>query len=359
MADHKELFQRYEKNPIFSARDWPYPVNSVFNPAAVKIGDYTILLVRAEDHRGISHLTVARSLNGVDNWEIDKKPTFEPDPDNYPEEFWGIEDPRITYIEEQQQWFVVYTAYSQNGPKVNIATTKDFRSFERLAAGMPPNDKDAALFPRRFKGQWVMLHRGITKYARDEIIGDLLLEAMEKTSTDKIKKIKASKSDEACHRIIEGIEDGSHIWISFSPDMIHWSDHQILIHARKGGWWDAHKVGLSTPPLFTPAGWLILYHGVKETASGDIYRLGLALLDTEDPTKVLRRSNEWIFGPKEWYELEGDIKNVVFPCGWVVENNEVRLYYGGADSHVALATAKLSDLMDYILQCPEYKPGMI
>jgi predicted GH43/DUF377 family glycosyl hydrolase len=355
MADHKELFQRYENNPIFSARNWPYPVNSVFNPGAVKIGDYTILLVRVEDHRGMSHLTVARSLNGVDNWEIDEKPTFESDPDNYPEEIWGIEDPRITYIEEHQQCFVVYTAYSQNGPQVNIATTKDFSSFKRLGAGMPPNDKDAALFPIRFNGKWAMIHRGVSRYARDEIIGELILEAMEKASSDKIKKIKAAKSDEASHRIIEGIEEGTHIWISFSSDMIHWSDHQILLHARKGGWWDANKVGLSPPPLLTQEGWLILYHGVRETASGNLYHLGLALLDREDPTKVLRRSNEWIFGPREWYELEGDIKNVVFPCGWVLEKDEIRLYYGCADTCVSLATAKLSDVIDYILQCPECK----
>lgn len=354
MSDRIELFQRYEKNPILSARDWPYPANSVFNPGAAKIGDYTILLVRVENHSGISHLTVARSHNGMDNWEIDEKPTFEPDPDNYPEEIWGIEDPRLIYIEEQQQWFVVYTAYSQNGPQVNIATTKDFRSFKRLGAGMPPNDKDAALFPMRFNGKWAMLHRGISKYARDEIIGELILEAMEKVSSDKIKRIKAAKSDEASYRIIEGIKDGAHIWISFSPDMIEWSDHQILLHARKGGWWDANRVGLSPPPLLTPVGWLILYHGVRETASGNIYRLGLALLDSQDPTKILRRCNEWIFGPEEWYELEGDVKNVVFPCGWVVENDEVRLYYGCADTSVALATAKLSEVIDYILQCPEY-----
>ena len=352
-----ELFQRYEKNPILTPKNWPYSVNSVFNPGAIKFGDDTLLLVRAEDYRGISHLTVARSPNGIDNWEIDEQPTFEPDPEHYTEEIWGIEDPRITYMEELNLWAVVYTAYSKNGPQVSIATTKDFRSFTRLGSVMPPKDKDAALFPVRFNGRWAMFHRGISTAVRNEIIGDLILEAMENTSSDSIKKIKAAKSWAAHDAIVEGISNGAHIWLSFSTDMVHWNDHKIVIHARKGGWWDANKIGLSTPPLYTPEGWLVLYHGVRMTASGSIYRLGLALFDLEDPTIVLHRSDEWIFGPKEWYEVNGDVKDVVFPCGWVEDEGEIRIYYGGADTYVAVATAKLSDILDYILTCPADSKG--
>ena len=123
---------------------------------------------------------------------------------------------------------------------------------------MPPEDKDAALFPVRFNGRWAMLHRPMPAAA----------------------------------------SVGAHIWLSWSPDLKHWGDHHILLRARRGGWWDANKIGLSPPPLRTDEGWLLLYHGVRMTASGAIYRLGLALLDLDDPTKVIYRSDEWVFEPE-------------------------------------------------------------
>lgn len=314
-AQYYELFKRYEGNPILTAKDWPYTAHTVFNPGATIFNGKTLLLVRVEDKRGFSHLTVATSEDGFINWKIDNVPTFQPDPENYPEEIWGIEDPRITYLEELNEWAIAYVAYSQGGPLVSLATTKDFKSFNRLGSIMPPEDKDAALFPRRFNGKWALLHRPMPAF----------------------------------HNM------GAHIWISYSPDLKHWGDHQILFKARRGGWWDANKIGLSPPPLETPEGWLILYHGVRSTASGSIYRLGLALLDLENPSKVLHRSDEWVFGPSEIYEKEGDVDDVVFPCGWIYDKeiDQVRLYYGGADSCVAVATAKLSDLLDYIKTCPE------
>jgi predicted GH43/DUF377 family glycosyl hydrolase len=148
---------------------------------------------------------------------------------------------------------------------------------------------------------------------------------------------------------------GAHIWLSYSPDLKYWGDHQILFKARRGGWWDANKIGLSTPPLETPDGWLILYHGVRQTVGGAIYRLGIALVDLENPTRILKRSDEWIFGPNENYERDGDVDDVVFPCGWVHDKktDQVRLYYGGADSVIAVATAQLSDLLEYVRNCPE------
>ncbi len=305
---HWELFHRYEKNPILTADDWPYPANSVFNPGAVKFGDETLLLVRVEDHRGFSHLTVARSKNGFDNWKIDTKPTLQPEPDRFPEEIWGIEDPRITYIEQQKQWAIVYTAYSHGGPLVSLATTRDFQSFRKIGPILAPEDKDAALFPVKFEGEWLLIHRPSSTFS--------------------------------------GIE--SHISLSSSPDLKHWGDHQILMRARRGGWWDSHKIGLSTPPLRTKEGWLIIYHGVRHTSSGGIYRLGLALLDLENPWKVISRSNEWVLSPREWYERKGDVNNVIFPCGWTEQNGEIRLYYGCADTCIAMATAKLPELLEYL-----------
>ncbi len=303
-----QLFQRHEANPIITAQDLPYPANSVFNAGATEMNGETLLLMRVEDRKGISHLSVARSRDGVHNWRIDDQPTLTPSAGTHPEEVWGIEDPRITYIEEEKCWVVVYTSYSMGGPLVSLATTEDFKTFDRHGPVMPPEDKDAALFPVKFKGRWAMLHRPTSTFAYT----------------------------------------GAHIWLSFSPDLKHWGDHRILIPARKGGWWDANKIGLSPPPMRTDEGWLILYHGVRTTASGAIYRLGLALLDLNDPRKVIARSDEWVFSPEESYEVFGDVDKVVFPCGWIADNDEVRLYYGGADKCIALAAAGLSELLAWL-----------
>jgi predicted GH43/DUF377 family glycosyl hydrolase len=309
------LFKRHPQNPILTAGHWPYQANSVFNPAACKVDGKTLLLVRVEDHRGLSHLTAARSDDGVGGWIVDPEPTLLPTPDTHPEEMWGLEDPRITWLEERKRWVIAYTAYSAAGPLVSLAETTDFRKFTRLGPVMPPEDKDAALFPVRFDNRWAMLHRPVATFA----------------------------------------STGAHIWLSFSPDLKHWGDHHVLIPARVGGWWDARKIGLSPPPLETPDGWLLLYHGVRFTAGGARYRLGLALLDREDPRKVLRRSEEWIMGPSEPYEVEGDVPGVVFPCGWILEGDTILMYYGCADTSIGLATAKVSDLLDYVRKCPEIK----
>jgi len=122
----------------------------------------TLLLCRVEDRRGHSHLCAARSANGVDGWIIDEEPTFLPDPDNYPEELWGIEDPRITYVAELSQYVIAYTAFSRGGPGVALALTRDFRHFERCGLVMQPDDKDAALLPRRIDGNFALLHRPTT-----------------------------------------------------------------------------------------------------------------------------------------------------------------------------------------------------
>ncbi|MEX2219118.1 MAG: hypothetical protein WD749_10205 [Phycisphaerales bacterium] len=315
---YAELFHRHPDNPILTARDWPYPAHTVFNAGACQVGDETILLVRVEDRRGHSHLTVARSTDGVSDWRIDATPSFVPDPKTHTEEAWGVEDPRLTWVEDRKEWIIAYTAYSPSGPLVSLARTKDLVTFSRLGPVMPPEDKDAALFPRRFGNRYAMIHRPVS----------------------------AGSS-------------GAHIWLSFSPDLIHWGDHHILLHARRGAWWDANKIGLSPPPLETPEGWLILYHGVRHTPGGCLYRLGLALLDLEDPRRVLRRSDDWIFAPEMPYERQGDVNNVVFPCGWILDEvtGVIRVYYGGADSCIALAEAQVSDLLSYLRMCPAPREG--
>jgi predicted GH43/DUF377 family glycosyl hydrolase len=303
-----DLIQRTEGNPILTAADWPYTVNAVFNPAAVRFEDETLLLVRVEDRTGLSHLAVARSADGLTNWIIEPDRRLLPEVESQQEMF-GIEDPRITQVGDE--YMIAYTGYSDVGPLVCLASTRDFRSYERRGVLMPPDDKDAALFPCQFAGRWALIHRPVA--------------------------------------VTNGHE--AHIWLSWSPDLRHWGDHTILVRARQGAWWDAHKVGLNAPPLLTPQGWLLLYHGVRITASGAIYRLGLALLDAEQPDRLLARSTEWIFGPRAPYERgDGDVSDVVFPCGWVLgdDGDTLTIYYGAADTSVCAATASLSALLDWL-----------
>lgn len=301
------LFTRSDKNPILTASHWPYPVNAVFNPGAIRLEDgRTLLLVRCEDFRGISHLTTAISEDGIEGWEVASKPSLLPDPANFPEELWGIEDPRITWVPEFNQYVVAYTSFGEGGPGVSLALTKDFVNFRRRGLVMQPDDKDAALFPRRFKDGFALIHRPVT----------------------------AERAD---------------IWISFSPDLKNWGRPQLAVKARRGAWWDANKIGLSPPPIETPEGWLILYHGVRKHASGSLYRLGALLLDLDNPTKVIRRGQEWIFGPETPYERGGDVPNVVFPSGYTVVGDELRLYYGCADTSIGLATASLRSLLAWLL----------
>lgn len=303
------LFRRYEENPILTAADWPYAVNSVFNPGAVQFEGETLLLVRVESMRGFSHLTVARSKDGKGYWRINQEPALSPDP-RLREERWGIEDPRIVWLEEQQVYAVTYVSFSKGGPVVSLATTEDFNTFRRLGRLLAPEDKDASLFPRRFGGRFALLHRPL-------------------------------------------IRGEGHIYISFSPDLKYWGEHQILLPSRPGSW-DGDRVGLGAQPIETSHGWLIIYHGIRRTASGSLYRVGFALLDLEEPWRVICRSDEWVLAPREIYELVGDVPGVVFPCGAVVDRdtNELRVYYGAADSYVGLAVADMDDVMEYVRSCP-------
>jgi predicted GH43/DUF377 family glycosyl hydrolase len=311
MNQHRpDLFQRHKLNPILTAADWPYPANSVFNPAATLLPDgTTLLLCRVEDRRGLSHLCAARSANGVDQWQIESRPTLLPDPDNYPEELWGIEDPRITFVPELNQYAIVYTAFTRDGPGVALAFTKDFHEFERYGVIMPPEDKDAALLPHRIGNYWALIHRPVSA-------------------------------------------PRAHMWISYSADLRHWGSHKLMMEARRGAWWDANKIGLSPPPIETAQGWLVIYHGVRQTAAGAIYRLGLALFDLQTPEHCLKRGDEWFFGPEESYELQGDVGSVVFPCGYTLapDGDTIHLYYGAADTSIALATGSVAEMLDWLEQ---------
>jgi beta-1,2-mannobiose phosphorylase / 1,2-beta-oligomannan phosphorylase len=308
----RELFHRSEANPILTAENWPYPVNAVFNPAAAAQNGETVLLARVEDLRGISHLSVARSEDGVAGWTVDAQPLLAPEAGAESEQ-WGFEDPRVVWVPELERWVITCTAYGPAGPAVYLATTEDFTTTERFGVVRHPEDKNAALFPFRIEGRWVLLHRPHTEYA-----------------------------------------GGRGILLSRSADLVSWSSPEPVLQPREGAWWDSLRIGIGPPPLRTEHGWLLIYHGVKETVSGDIYRVGLALLDLDEPTRVLRRLPEWILGPLAPYERTGDVANVVFPCGLVYDepSGAVRLYYGASDCSICLATAQLDELLSAVLAAP-------
>jgi len=146
-TDH-ELFTRHPDNPILSVRNWPYRANSVFNAAAAEGDGKTLLLVRVEDFRGHSHLTVARSEDSFSDWDIQLVPTLESNASRHPEDLWAMEDPRMTWLDGMEKWAACYTDYSKGGPLVAVAITTDFKRSSRLGPVMPPEDKGATLFPR-------------------------------------------------------------------------------------------------------------------------------------------------------------------------------------------------------------------
>jgi predicted GH43/DUF377 family glycosyl hydrolase len=304
------LFERARGNPILTPERWPYRINAVMNAAATTVADETLLLCRVEDRRGFSHLTIARSPDGVSNWVVEDRPFLEPSAD-HPEEQWGVEDPRITRIDELDAWVIAYTAFGPGGPAVALATTTDFVSVKRFGVVCAPEDKNASLLPRRVNGEFVMFHRPVST--------------------------------------IGGRAD---VWISRSVDLHSWSAPEPVFGARPGGWWDSARIGVGPPPIETPHGWLVVYHGVRQTVAGGIYRAGLALLDLDNPAVVLKRSDEWVLSPVEDYELSGDVPGVVFPCGLIYDRrtNQLRLYYGAADCRIGLAVADYDEVMAFVME---------
>jgi len=300
----KIIFQRSPSNPILTPNDMPVPAEAVLNPGATEKDGEVILLLRVEDTSGFSSIHVARSRDGVENWRIDPNPLLKYGEPDWRYEQWGCEDARVTYLPEQNGWYITYTAYSPAGAAVGLAWTRDFTRAERIGLILSPSNKDAVLFPVRFAGRWAVLHR-------PEVCG--------------------------------GIEN---IWLAYSPDLIHWGEPHCVLPEGTGPAWDAVKVGAGPPPILTDRGWLLLYHGVKYYAGQMAYRVGGVLLDRDRPNKVLARSRRCLFKPAAIYEQSGLVANVVFPTGLLLRGDELWMYYGAADTRICLATAKLADILD-------------
>ena len=298
----RDVVERWYKNPIITLENVPFPCNTVFNAGCTKFGDQYILLMRIEDMAGRSVFALARSEDGY-HFTVDPTPAMEPAKEepfrSY--ERRGIEDPRITFCEGA--YYIMYTAYSRYGARLALAKTTDFKNYERIALISEPENKDGALFPRKINGRYARLDRPY------------------------------------------GGGTGN-IWVSYSSDLLHWGDSAVVMTTR-GGFWDSDRIGASAPPIETEQGWLEIYHGVKNTSAGPLYRMGAVLLDLDDPSKVLYRCAVPILTPREYYERVGDIGNVVFSCGAILEDDgKVKLYYGAADTCICLGFADLNELID-------------
>ena len=284
---------RYAGNPILA----PVPGHSwesrtVFNCGVTRHDGKVILLYRAQGTESdISRIGYAESTDGFTFTRL-PEPVFVPET---PDEIKGVEDPRITFIDDRYHMF--YTAWSPQSIQVAHASTTDFHTWERHGIAFPgPDNKDAAIFPRKIGGRYCAMHR-----------------------------IPRS------------------IWIAWSDDLETWGEYQKIMDPRPGII-EPLKLGAGGPPIWTPDGWLVIYHGVDDNL---VYRLGVALLDLDDPTKVINWPETPILEPEEPWELTGDIPNVVFTCGTAEIGDDYFIYYGGADKVIAVATANRHDLLEF------------
>lgn len=293
---------RCGSNPIITVDDLPVAANAVFNPGAVKFNGKYLLLLRVEGHDRISHFRVATSENGV-NFDIAEEPLYLPAEEKHKRYETNVYDARITMLDD---WYYLTTCCEwAGGCRIGLWRTKDFITVERVAYGSQTEQRNGTLFPEKINGLYARLDRPLNQY------------------------------------------DQGNMWISYSPDLVFWGKSDIVLETRFHCW-DELKLGPACVPIKTSQGWLVIYHGVRNNASTCIYKLGVCLLDLDNPSKVLARSKNSILGPKEIYERTGDVPNVVFCNGAIVEpDGKIKIYYGASDQVVCLATASVDELIEF------------
>jgi predicted GH43/DUF377 family glycosyl hydrolase len=303
----KDIIKRYKGNPILTKDDIPYEVETVHNAAITKYQKKYIMLFRSHLKTGRSIIGIAESNDGF-KFNVGKEPFIVPAKKGIFSEYegYGVEDPRISLIDGI--YYISYSAYSKHGVRIALAKTMDFKSIERISLITEADYRNVVLFPEKINDLYVRLdrpHSEISPWA---------------------------------------------IWISYSPDLIHWGNSKVIIKPVKYHW-DEMKIGPGAPPIKTKKGWLNIYHGVFPTMDGCVYRLGAALHDLKDPSKILGISDEWILQPEDPWEVTGYVHNVVFTCGAVPEENgTIKLYWGGADKVMCAGTAVMDDLIALCLK---------
>ena len=298
-----ELLRRHERNPILTSDDLPFLCNAIYNPGATKFGDEYILLARVEDGRRDNKLHVCRSRDGVD-FTVEPTPIAITNPidDGMPEKH--LYDPRITLLENS--YYITYCSQGfDETVRIGLLKTDDFATFERVAYIAEPWNRNCAIFPEKIGGRYARFDRPMS--------GDDVINV-----------------------------------VSYSPDLVHWGESKAI--ELEPVTWFRQKWGVGPTPIKTDAGWLTIFHGVW-LAVNYVYRLGVVLLDLEDPSKVVGQCPEFILTPREDYERTGETINCVFSNGAIVEpNGEVKVYYGAADSCIGLATTTIDELVEACLR---------
>ena len=293
-----DVIQRCPGNPLISLADLPFRGSDIWNAGVTRFGDEYLLLITVETLEGSYAIYRARSLDGQD-FTVDAEPLMTP-VETGPGvkcESHGVRDPRITPMDGW--YYVTYVAHGDHGLRLGLARTRDFTSVERIAYVSQVDVKNGVLFPRTVGGKYVLLKRP---------------------------------------------NPGSSIWLSYSDDLVFWGSSTVVMTPRRGHW-DSDRVGAAAPPIELDEGWLLIYYGERSTSAGPLVRLGAAILDRDDPARVLARSNIPILSPRERYERIGDVPNVVFSCGALLEDGQVKLYYGASDSCICLGTASPEEIV--------------
>lgn len=302
-----ELIRRYSGNPILTKADIPYPVETVHNAAVVKYNDQYIMLFRSHLRTGRSIIGLARSPDGFD-FRADPQPFLTPTrsgPFAEYEEF-GVEDPRVTKIDDD--FLITYSAYSRNGVRIALARTKDFVSLKKVSLITQADYRNVVIFPQKFNGLYARLDRPHSEISPWSI------------------------------------------WVTYSPDLIFWGESKLVMKPEPYHW-DEMKIGPGAPPIETSKGWLSIYHGVFETMGGAVYRLGVALHDLTDPSRIVAVGDSWVLQPEAQWEVTGYVHNVVFTCGAVPEpDGTVKIYWGGADSVMCAGEANINELVEHCLR---------
>ncbi len=303
-ADSHDIVWRYSRNPIIPRNAIPC-ANSIFNSAAVAFNGAFAGVFRVDDKQRRMNLHAGRSRDGI-HWDIAPEPITWINPDPEIAQFVHRYDPRVVWLEDR---YYVTWCNGYHGPTIGIGYTFDFETFHFLENAFLPHNRNGVLFPRKINGKFAMLSR---------------------------------PSD-------NGHTPFGDIFYSESPDMIHWGKHRFVM-APKGWTWQSTKVGAGPIPIETDEGWLLIYHGVLTSCNGFVYSMGAALLDLEQPWKVLYRSAPYLLSPQTLYECVGDVPNVVFPCAALYDQptGRIAIYYGAADTVTGLAFTYLTELIDFL-----------
>ena len=295
---------RYSKNPIIP-RDAFATANSIFNSAAVPYQGKFAGVFRCDDTRRHMQLHVGFSDDGI-SWKIDPKRIEFQEGDCGPEILHWVYgyDPRVGWLEDR---YYVTWCNCYHGPTIGIAWTKDFKSFYQLENAYLPFNRNGVLFPRKINGKYVMLNR---------------------------------PSD-------NGHTPFGDMYLSQSLDLKYWGEHRFVMSPVGG--WQSTKVGAGPIPIETKEGWLMIYHGVLTSCNGFVYSAGAALLDLDQPWKIIARTAPYILNPREIYELTGDVPNVVFPCAALTDapTGRIAVYYGCADTVTGLAFTQVDELIEF------------